>query len=190
MLKAPLRQESDSGDIPDPELPTGSTNTEPAPSSDFCAPSPAPQLPPTAASLMDDPSQEWRLVKIKRVLIAPSSEPRKASKDLLSSCKAAQRHGAAASPANSVVGIPPMQGIGCCALGLFYFWMTSVPSKIRGICAIPEEGWGGTGGLPQSPRAEQGIGVPQGWRQILGHCVGFGHLSSPRTWHSCAAYGR
>ncbi|XP_042737324.1 synaptopodin [Lagopus leucura] len=79
MLKAPLRQESDSGDVLDPEQPTGSANTKPAPSSDFCSPSPAPQLPPTAASLMDDPSQEWRLVKIKRVLIAPSSEPRKAS---------------------------------------------------------------------------------------------------------------
>ncbi|XP_072204644.1 synaptopodin [Excalfactoria chinensis] len=79
MLKAPLRQESDSRDVPGPELPTGSTNTEPAAPSDCCALSPAPQLPPTAAGPMDDPSQEWRLVKIKRVLIAPSSEPRKAS---------------------------------------------------------------------------------------------------------------
>lgn len=83
MLKAPLRQESDRGDIPDPELPTGNVNTEPAAPPDCCAPSPAPQSPPTAVSPMDDPSQEWRLVKIKRVLIAPSTEPRKASKDPL-----------------------------------------------------------------------------------------------------------
>ncbi|XP_021265827.1 synaptopodin isoform X2 [Numida meleagris] len=79
MLKAPLPQESGSGDVLDPELPTGSMNTEPAATPECCAPSPAPQLPPEAAGPVDDPSQEWRLVKIKRVLIGPSSEPRKAS---------------------------------------------------------------------------------------------------------------
>ncbi|XP_065590790.1 synaptopodin [Cyrtonyx montezumae] len=79
MLKAPLRQEGGSRDVPDPELPRSSMNAESAASPNRCAPSPPTQLPPTAASPMDDPNQEWRLVKIKRVLIAPSSEPRKAS---------------------------------------------------------------------------------------------------------------
>ncbi|KAM6408655.1 synaptopodin [Rhynochetos jubatus] len=41
-------------------------------------PSSAPDLPPTAASPTANPSQEWKLVKIQRVLINPTSEPRKA----------------------------------------------------------------------------------------------------------------
>ncbi|XP_009465143.1 PREDICTED: synaptopodin [Nipponia nippon] len=39
---------------------------------------PAPELPPTAPSPMADPSQEWKVVKIQRVLINPIGEPRKA----------------------------------------------------------------------------------------------------------------
>ncbi|XP_059681560.1 synaptopodin [Gavia stellata] len=38
----------------------------------------APELPPTAASPAANPSQEWKVVKIQRVLINPASEPRKA----------------------------------------------------------------------------------------------------------------
>lgn len=32
--------------------------------------------------------------------------------------------------------------------------------------------------------------MPRGQGQTLGCCVGFGHLSPPRAWHSCVAYGR
>ncbi|XP_074460422.1 synaptopodin [Larus michahellis] len=41
-------------------------------------PSSAPELPPPAASPTSDPSQEWKVVKIQRVLIDPAGEPRKA----------------------------------------------------------------------------------------------------------------
>lgn len=43
-------------------------------------PSAAPELPSAAASPMADPSQEWKVVKIQRVLINPAGEPRKAGK--------------------------------------------------------------------------------------------------------------
>ncbi|XP_064018119.1 LOW QUALITY PROTEIN: synaptopodin [Pogoniulus pusillus] len=42
------------------------------------SPKPALEPPPTAFSLMANPSQEWKVVKIQRVLIDPTSEPRKA----------------------------------------------------------------------------------------------------------------
>ncbi|KAM6357074.1 synaptopodin [Alca torda] len=41
-------------------------------------PGSAPELPPAAASPVADPSQEWKVVKIQRVLIDPTGEPRKA----------------------------------------------------------------------------------------------------------------
>ncbi|XP_014803253.1 PREDICTED: synaptopodin [Calidris pugnax] len=41
-------------------------------------PDSAPELAPAAASPTADPSQEWKVVKIQRVLINPTSEPRKA----------------------------------------------------------------------------------------------------------------
>lgn len=146
MLKAPLRQESDSGDVPDPELPTGSMNTEPAASPDFCAPSPAPQLSPTAASPMDDPSQEWRLVKIKRVLIAPSSEPRKASKDFLIPLKSTSAPWGCSIPSKQCGWGPSHPGrrvLGPrCALGLFLSLDDlSALKNQRNLC----HPWGGAG---------------------------------------------
>ncbi|XP_051487510.1 synaptopodin [Apus apus] len=49
------------------------------PSATLRCPSSAPELPPKAASPVADPSQEWKVVKIQRVLINPTSEPRKAA---------------------------------------------------------------------------------------------------------------
>ncbi|XP_068815912.1 synaptopodin [Struthio camelus] len=40
---------------------------------------PGSELPPAAAGPVADPSQEWKVVKIKRVLVSPVSQPRKAS---------------------------------------------------------------------------------------------------------------
>lgn len=69
-----------SGDVPDPKLTGGSLAVGAEPAAPPKSPDSAPELLPTAASPMADPSQEWRVVKIKRVLINPASEPRKASK--------------------------------------------------------------------------------------------------------------
>lgn len=69
-----------SGDVPDPELTGGSLVVGAEPEAPPKSPNSAPELLPTAASPTADPSQEWRVVKIKRVLINPASEPRKASK--------------------------------------------------------------------------------------------------------------
>lgn len=71
-----------SGDVPEPELTGGSLAVGAEPAAPPKSPDSAPELLPTAASPTADPSQEWRVVKIKRVLINPASEPRKASKQI------------------------------------------------------------------------------------------------------------
>lgn len=68
------------GDTPGPSADNSSLAlaTEPAAPPKFLGS--APELPPAAASPTADPSQEWKVVKIQRVLINPAGEPRKAGK--------------------------------------------------------------------------------------------------------------
>ncbi|CAN8189954.1 unnamed protein product [Coccothraustes coccothraustes] len=62
-----------SGDAPQPPLKGSSLALAEEPAAPSKCPGSAPELPPTA----DNPSQEWKVVKIQRVLINPDFEPRK-----------------------------------------------------------------------------------------------------------------
>ncbi|KAM9289511.1 synaptopodin [Morus bassanus] len=64
-------------DASGPTLDGGSLASVAEPSALPKCPGSAPDLPPAAASPVADPSQEWKVVKIQRVLINPTSEPRK-----------------------------------------------------------------------------------------------------------------
>lgn len=68
------------GDTPDPTLDGGSLASVAEPTAPPKCSSSAPELPPTAASPVADPSQEWKVAKIQRVLINPANEPRKVGK--------------------------------------------------------------------------------------------------------------
>uniref|UniRef100_A0A8C9NB82 Synaptopodin n=1 Tax=Serinus canaria TaxID=9135 RepID=A0A8C9NB82_SERCA len=61
------------GDAPQPPLNGSSLALAEEPAAPSKCPGSAPELPPTA----DNPSQEWKVVKIQRVLINPDFEPRK-----------------------------------------------------------------------------------------------------------------
>lgn len=65
-----------SGDAPQPPLNGSSLALAEEPAAPHKCPGSAPELPPTA----DNPSQEWKVVKIQRVLINPDFEPRKTGK--------------------------------------------------------------------------------------------------------------
>ncbi|KAM6322335.1 synaptopodin [Podargus strigoides] len=65
------------GDAPGPLLDGSSLALVAEPTAPPKCPSSAPELPPAAASPAADPSQEWKVVKIQRVIIDPSREPRK-----------------------------------------------------------------------------------------------------------------
>ncbi|XP_072728147.1 synaptopodin [Ciconia boyciana] len=65
------------GDAPGPTLDSSSPASAAEPAAPPKCPGSAPELPPTAASPVADPSQEWKVVKIQRVLINPAGEPRK-----------------------------------------------------------------------------------------------------------------
>lgn len=110
------------GDAPDPELTGGSlaVGTEPAAPPKY--PDSAPELLPTAASPTADPSQEWRVVKIKRVLINPAGEPRKASKQ---------------NPLLPPSALPPKKRPGC-GMGL------GPPGRRWGCRALPTQDGGDT----------------------------------------------
>ncbi|XP_019329341.1 PREDICTED: synaptopodin [Aptenodytes forsteri] len=66
------------GDTPRPALDGGSLASVAEPAAPPKCSSSAPELPPTAASPVADPSQEWKVAKIQRVLINPANEPKKA----------------------------------------------------------------------------------------------------------------
>lgn len=67
-------------------------------------PSSAPEVPPAATSPPTNPSQEWKVVKIQRVLIQPASKPRKAGKrNPLWPCSPSQR---ALHAPGTVLGTP------------------------------------------------------------------------------------
>ena len=68
------------GDMPGPSLDDSSLALAAEPTVPPKCPGSAPELPPAAASPTADPSQEWKVVKIQRVLINPASELRKAGK--------------------------------------------------------------------------------------------------------------
>ncbi|XP_031361886.2 synaptopodin [Lonchura striata] len=65
------------GDAPQPPLNGSSLALAEEPAAPSKCPGSAPELPPTADSPTDNPSQEWKVVKIQRVLINPDFEPRK-----------------------------------------------------------------------------------------------------------------
>jgi len=65
-----------SGDVLGPWLDGSNVASVPEPTAPPKCPGSAPELPPAAAS----PSQEWKVVKIQRVLINPTSELRKTGK--------------------------------------------------------------------------------------------------------------
>ncbi|KAM6116170.1 synaptopodin [Pterocles gutturalis] len=66
------------GDVLGPALDGNSLASAAEPTAPPKCPSSAPEPPPPAARPAADPSQEWKVVKIQRVLINPTSEPRKA----------------------------------------------------------------------------------------------------------------
>ncbi|XP_017683328.1 PREDICTED: synaptopodin [Lepidothrix coronata] len=66
------------GDAPHPTLEGSSLASAEKPAAPCKCPGSAPELPPTADSPTASPSQEWKVVKIQRVLINPDTEPRKA----------------------------------------------------------------------------------------------------------------
>lgn len=68
------------GDAPQPPLNGSSLALAEEPAAPPKGPGSAPDLPPTADSPTDNPSQEWKVVKIQRVLINPDFEPRKTGK--------------------------------------------------------------------------------------------------------------
>lgn len=68
------------GDAPQPPLNGSSLALVDEPAAPPRCPGSAPELPPTADSPTANPSQEWKVVKIQRVLINPDFEPRKAGK--------------------------------------------------------------------------------------------------------------
>ncbi|XP_074958786.1 synaptopodin [Phalacrocorax aristotelis] len=65
------------GDVPGPTLDGGSPASVAEPSAPTEDPGSAPDLPPAAAIPVANPNQEWKVVKIQRVLINPAGEPRK-----------------------------------------------------------------------------------------------------------------
>ncbi|XP_074772393.1 synaptopodin [Athene noctua] len=65
------------GDVLGPMLGDRSLDLAAEPAAPQECPGSAPELPPATASPMANPSQEWKVVKIQRVLINPASEPRK-----------------------------------------------------------------------------------------------------------------
>ncbi|XP_065499830.1 synaptopodin [Caloenas nicobarica] len=64
-------------DAPVPTLDGSNLASETEPTAPLEFPSSAPELPPLAASPVADDSQEWKVVKIQRVVINPTSELRK-----------------------------------------------------------------------------------------------------------------
>ncbi|XP_010577511.1 PREDICTED: synaptopodin [Haliaeetus leucocephalus] len=66
------------GDTPGPSVDNGSLALATEPAAPTKCPGSAPELRHAAASPTADPSQEWKVVKIQRVLINPAGEPRKA----------------------------------------------------------------------------------------------------------------
>ncbi|XP_075571882.1 synaptopodin [Pelecanus crispus] len=66
------------GDAPGPALDGSSLALAAEPTAPAKCPGSARGLPPAAASPVADPSHEWKVVKIQRVLINPAGEPRKA----------------------------------------------------------------------------------------------------------------
>ncbi|XP_076206539.1 synaptopodin [Aptenodytes patagonicus] len=65
--------------MPRPALDGGSLASVAEPTAPPKCSSSAPELPPTAASPAANPSQEWKVVKIQRVLINPANETKKAA---------------------------------------------------------------------------------------------------------------
>ncbi|XP_071615145.1 synaptopodin isoform X1 [Heliangelus exortis] len=78
-VRGSCQQESEglNGDMPGPLLDGSILALAAEPSAPPKYPSSVPEFPPTAASPAAEPSQEWKVVKIQRVLINPASEPRK-----------------------------------------------------------------------------------------------------------------
>lgn len=68
------------GAAPDPALDGSNLASAAEPAAPPKCPGSAPELPPAAATPVADPSQEWKVVKIQRVLINPTGELRKAGK--------------------------------------------------------------------------------------------------------------
>ncbi|XP_035746937.1 synaptopodin [Egretta garzetta] len=66
------------GAAPDPALDGSNLASVAEPAAPPKCPGSAPELPPAAATPVADPSQEWKVVKIQRVLINPTGELRKA----------------------------------------------------------------------------------------------------------------
>lgn len=68
------------GEAPQPPLNGSSLALAEEPAAPSKCPGSAPELPPTADSPTGNPNQEWKVVKIQRVLINPDFEPRKTGK--------------------------------------------------------------------------------------------------------------
>ncbi|XP_068553996.1 synaptopodin isoform X2 [Anas acuta] len=138
-----------SGDVPDPELTGGSLAVGAEPAAPQKSPDSAPELLPTAASPTADPSQEWRVVKIKRVLINPASEPRKASVSRSSSLSEKELKEAKARSRRIVAQLTTAPGPSSKGVLLFH-------RRKQRVDGLTGTGAGHGTGLPLSPEPRRG----------------------------------
>ncbi|XP_040429448.1 synaptopodin isoform X3 [Cygnus olor] len=137
------------GDAPDPELTGGSLAVGAEHAAPPKYPDSAPELLPTAASPTADPSQEWRVVKIKRVLINPASEPRKASLSRSSSLSEKELKEARARSRRIVAQLTTAPGPSSKGVLLFH-------RRKQRVDGLTGTGAGHGTGLPLSPAPRQG----------------------------------
>ncbi|XP_067160883.1 synaptopodin [Apteryx mantelli] len=120
---------------------------------------PSSELPPTAASPTADPSQEWKVVKIKRVLVSPICQPRKAGVSRSASLSEKELKEAKARSRRIVAQLTTAPGASSKGALLFH----RRKQRLDELAWVAAAGAGARhgAGLPLSP-APAGCGAPAG----------------------------